>query len=248
VLDRGEYGRALGLFSALERERGGLGASFGVIEARIGAGQLDEAQKALDTLADDVRELPAARVLDARLSLGRGRAVDAARILEPMVDEDAETRSADLLALQGDALYAADRVDSAAGAYEAALELDPSHPDALVGRAMAAVRAEKTAQALELLEQAKISLATRVRPARVKANLLLASAKIDILKESYSKAKEQLSEAIALPDAPAEVFFWYGESLARTKTPGASEQYMKYIELDPHGFYADRAKKALAPR
>jgi tetratricopeptide (TPR) repeat protein len=248
LLDRGEYGRALGLFSALERERGGLAATFGVVEARIGAGQLEEAQKTLDTLGGDAREVPAARVLDARLSLARGRPVDAARTLEPMVDEDAETRSADLLALYGDALYAADRVDSAAGAYEAALELDGSHPDALVGRAMAAVRAEKTAQALELLEQAKISLASRVRPARVKANLLLAEAKADILKESYSKAKEQLAVAITLPGAPAESFFWYGESLARTKTPGATDQYMKYLELEPHGFYADRAKKALAPR
>ena len=184
----------------------------------------------------------------ARLALAKGKPNDAVRVLEPLVDEESEDRTAEVLTLYGDALYTADRVDSAAGAFDAALELDPNLPEALVGRAMAAVRAEKVNQAYELLEQAKIALTTRARSPLVQANLLITWAKADILKENFSRAKAMLSEAIALPGAPAEAHFWYGETLAKTKTPGAAESYMRYLEREPHGYYADRAKRALAPR
>ena len=51
-----------------------------------------------------------------------------------------------------------------------------------------------------------------------------------------------------LDGPPAEAYFWYGEMLAKTKTPGATDNYAKYLERAPHGYYAGRAKKALAPR
>jgi Flp pilus assembly protein TadD len=248
LLDRGEYERALKLFTSIERERGGLSATFGAIEARLGAGDLAGAEKSLDGLDPGQRAQPAGQLLVAKLALAKSKPNDAVRVLEPLVDEDNEARTAEVLTLYGDALYMADRVDSAAGAYDAALELDPSSPEALVGRAMAAVRAEKVNQAYELLEQAKIALTTRARSPRVQANLLITYARADILKENYARAKAVLSEAIALPSVPAEAHFWYGETLAKTKSAGAAESYMRYIELDPHGYYAERAKRALAPR
>ena len=48
--------------------------------------------------------------------------------------------------------------------------------------------------------------------------------------------------------APAEVHFWLAETRTLLKAAGASESYAKYLELEPEGYYAGRAKKALACR
>jgi tetratricopeptide (TPR) repeat protein len=180
--------------------------------------------------------------------LAKNTGAEAVKALEPLVKDDSETRTADVLSLLGDALFAADRVDSAAGAYDDALELDAAHPDALVGRAMAALRAEKTKQVNELITRAEAALAARLRPPGLRSKLLLTQAKVDMLTQGYTTAKEKLARAVALDGAPAEAFFWYGEMLAKTKTSGATDQYAKYLERAPNGYYAGRAKKALAPR
>jgi hypothetical protein len=82
----------------------------------------------------------------------------------------------------------------------------------------------------------------------VRAKLLLTQAKLEILSQGFSSAKEKLGRSVALEGAPAEAYFWYAEMLAKTKTPGATDNYAKYLELAPNGYYAGRAKKALAPR
>jgi hypothetical protein len=87
-----------------------------------------------------------------------------------------------------------------------------------------------------------------VRPPRVHAALLLTQGKIQILGQEYSSAKDKLAQAVTMPGVPAEAYFWYAETLAKTKTAGASESYGKYLELAPNGYFASRAKKALAPR
>ena len=247
-LDSGDYDAAFELFSGLERDDAGLFASLGASEALLAKGDVSAAEKRLERLNAEQQAKPGARLLLARLWLAKGKPGEAAKVLELLAKEDSETRTADVLALYGDALYAAERVDSAAGAYDAALELDASHPDALVGRAMAALRAEKTSQAEELAGRARAALTTRLRPPRVRATLLLIHGKVDILAQSYSSAKEKLARAVELDGVPAEAHFWYAETLAKTKTGGASDSYAKYIELAPHGYYASRAKKALAPR
>jgi tetratricopeptide (TPR) repeat protein len=248
LLDTGDFNGAYELYNALEREGAGLSASLGAAEALIGRGETAGAELRLERLESDDRARPGALVVQARLALAKGKSADAVKTLEPLTGEDSESRTADVLALYGDALYADERVDSAAGAYDDALELDEGHPDALVGRAMAALRAEKTSQATELAEKAQTALAARLRPPRVHAALLLTQAKIEILAQGYSSARDKLAHAVALSGVPAEAYFWYAETLAKTKTAGASESYARYLELAPNGYFASRAKKALAPR
>jgi tetratricopeptide (TPR) repeat protein len=248
LLDRGDYARAEGLFSALEKERASLAASLGVIEALLGRGEVAAAKERFNALTEDRRSLPAVIMVGARVAIADKHPNEALKMLEPLVAEDAEERSVEGLTLYGDALYAANMVDSAAGAYEDALELDDSYPDALVGRAMAAMRAEKIAQAFDLLDRAEASLKKRVRPEVLHALVKLTRAKGFIHKREYSKAKPLLGEAIGVFGAPSETHFWFAEMLAKTKTPGAAEHYAKYVEIDPHGEYAARAQRALAPR
>ncbi|HEX6241949.1 MAG TPA: tetratricopeptide repeat protein [Polyangiales bacterium] len=248
LLDAGDYDGAYELYNALERDGAGLSAAFGAAEALVGRGEVAGAELRLERLEAEDLARPGAQVLRARVALAKHKAGEAVKILEPLVREESEARTADVLALYGDALYADERVDSSAGAYDAAIELDEGHPDALVGRAMAALRAEKTSQATELAARADAALRTRVRPPRVHAALLLTQAKIEIAASEFSSAKEKLARAVNLAGVPPEAYFWYAETLAKTKTPGASESYGKYLELAPNGYFASRAKKALAPR
>jgi tetratricopeptide (TPR) repeat protein len=248
MLDAGDYGTAYELYSGLERDGAGLSAELGAAEAQLYNGELPAAEKRFERLEPADKERPGSQALLAQLLLARGTPGEAAKVLEPLVHEDAETRTADMLALYGDVLFADERIDSAAGAYEAALDLDADHPDALVGRAMASLRAEKTAQATELAARAATALGARLRPPRVHARLLLAQAKIDMLGQDFSAAKDKLAKGVALQGAPAEAHFWFAEMLAKTKTVGASDHYAKYLELAPKGYFAARAKKALTPR
>jgi tetratricopeptide (TPR) repeat protein len=247
-LDSGDYAAAYDLYNALERDGAGLSAVLGAAEAQVNKREINGAELRFERLSDEDKQKPAAQVLSARIALAKNNGSEAAKVLEPLVREDSETRTADLLSLYGDALFAADRVDSAAGAYDDALELDQAHPDALVGRAMAALRAEKTKQVGELIARAEAALAARLRPPGLRAKLLLTQAKLEILAQGFSAAKEKLARSVALDGAPAEAYFWYAETLAKTKTAGASDNYAKYLELTPNGYYAGRAKKALAPR
>jgi tetratricopeptide (TPR) repeat protein len=249
LLDGGDYAGAYELFSGLERDGAGLSAELGAAEAQLYNGELTAAEKRFERLEPDDKERPGAQVLLAQLRLAQGKASEAAKALEPLIREnDAETRTPDTLALYGDALFADERVDSAAGAYDAALELDPNHPEALVGRALSALRAEKTSQASELATKAEAAMITRLRPPRVHARLLLAQAKIAMLGQDLELAKDKLSKAVLLSGVNPEAHFWLAEMLAKTKSGGAQAEYAKYLELDPSGYFAGRAKKALTPR
>ncbi len=248
LLDSGDYAGAERMFATLEKERAGTSATLGVIEALLGRGEVDSAKERLGTLSDEKKELPSVRALMARVAIADHHANEAVKLVAPLVAEDSELRTADMLVLYGDALYAADAVDSAAGAYEAALELDDTHPDALIGRAKAAWRAEKLGQVYELLTVAEQALTTRVRPPVVRATLQLTRAKARMLQQQYEPARAELAEAVKVAGVAPEALFWYAETLAKTKSSGATEQYTKYLELDPTGEYAARAKKALAPR
>jgi tetratricopeptide (TPR) repeat protein len=249
LLDRGDYAQAEGLFATLEKERASLAASLGVIEALLGRGEVAAAKERFTAMPAERRSLPAVIAVGARVAIADKHASDAVKMLEPLVaDEESEQRTVENLTLYGDALYAADMVDSAAGAYEAALELDQMYPDALLGRAMAAMRAEKLAQSFELLDRAEAALKKRVRPEMLHALLKLTRAKGFIHKQEFAKAKPLLADAVGAFGAPPEAHFWFAETLAKTKSAGAAEHYAKYVELEPHGEYAARAQRALAPR
>ena len=53
-----------------------------------------------------------------------------------------------------------------------------------------------------------------------------------------------LREAAAIPGAPAEVWFFLGESLAGYNSPAAREAYGRYLELAPQGTHAAVARRA----
>ncbi len=226
-----------------------LGNTRTMVEALLGSGDVAGAEVKFSRLSEAERAATASVVVAARLALAHNKPAEAAARLAPLAAKDADTRSAEVLALYGEALYADDKVDSAAGAFEAALEFDSAYPEALIGRAMTAVRAEKAKDAKQYLASAEQALKARVRPPKLRAAYLVTSARAHILDQEWDVARQYLTDAMAIPGAPLEGHFWLGEALTKAKAPkGASESYAKYLELAPNGPYAARAKRALAPR
>jgi cytochrome c-type biogenesis protein CcmH/NrfG len=184
----------------------------------------------------------------ARLALARGKPGEALTLLRPLIDAPAPKPP--VLALYGDILHVAEQVDTAAGAYEAALAIDPEFPEALIGRAEIHVRAERPQDAFPLLESAQAALATRVRPPELRARLLSALGHAYVMRNKrgdLESARTALREAVQLPGATAETFFWMGESVGGKITPEARAAYQHYLEAEPSGKYADRARRALGP-
>jgi tetratricopeptide (TPR) repeat protein len=189
-----------------------------------------------------------AREVAAKLALLRRKPAEALALLRPLVE--GQERSASVLALYGDALYAADHVDSAAGQYDAALALDPGLPEALLGRATTYLRAERSDSALEFLRQAQASLAGRIRAPEVRARTLTLLGRAYVQRErrgDYEKARDFLRQAVTLPNPPPEAHFWLGEALGGRRTTEAAAAFKRYLELEPRGAYAERARRALGP-
>ncbi|MEY4514775.1 MAG: hypothetical protein RLZZ450_6897 [Pseudomonadota bacterium] len=248
LLDGGEFDAALALFRGLEGVAGNV-ATLGVAEALLAKGATSEAAAQLASLPAQTKTSVPAELLRARLMVQQKRPLDAVKALEPLVAEDAESRTADALALYGDALYAAEKIDVATTAYEAALELDESQPDALIGRAATAVRADKPDQALGFVTRAEAALTLRLRPPSARALLLVTAAHAELQKGQAESARERLARAVAIPGVPDEGFFWYAEALAKAKNGAAAqENYARYLSLAPTGLYATRARKALVTR
>jgi tetratricopeptide (TPR) repeat protein len=247
LLDSGDFDAALQLFRGLEGA-GGDSAKLGAVEALLGKNKFEEVATRIDALPEHVKASLAGELLKARFDLARGKPQAAVDALAPLVDEHAETRSADGLVVYGDALYALGRVDSAALAFDGALELDDKHPDALLGRATAAIHAEKADQTAALVERAEAALALRARPPRTRARALVLAGRAELGKGQVAKARESLARAVAIAEAPADAHFWYAEALTRAKEASARDEYTKYLQLEPAGALAARAKRALTGR
>jgi len=153
-----------------------------------------------------------------------------------------------VLALFGDALFAAGEVDAAAIQYDAALVIDDGLPEALVGRASVAIRAEHAGDALEYLSRAEQSLADRIRPPAFRARYLTALGRARFAggRDQADAARDALRRATEIPGAPPEAFFFLGESLAGMNSPDARAAYQRYLELAPDGELAGRARRATA--
>ncbi|HEX5656845.1 MAG TPA: tetratricopeptide repeat protein, partial [Polyangiales bacterium] len=191
LLDSGDFDAALALFRGLESSAGGV-ATLGVAEALIGKGNLSDAASKLDGLREPIKSSPSAVVLRARIELAKGQPQAAIGALAPLLAEDAETRTADTLALQGDALLTLDKWDEAAGLYDAALELDEAQPDALIGRAQAALRTGRVETVLPWITRANAALVQHPRPPSVRAALLTAEGRVALLKGDGAGAHEKL--------------------------------------------------------
>jgi tetratricopeptide (TPR) repeat protein len=249
LLDRGKYAEADPIYQKLVSS--GVGTLFGRlgrVEALIGLGKLDDAAVQLAGLPEKLRDGRAARETGARLSLARGKPGQALTLLRPLVD--APDAAAATVSLYADALYAAGQVNVAAARYEDALQKDAGLPEALIGRAEVHLRAERPDDALELLEQARESLQSRLRAPEVHAQMLMHFGHAYVQRDKrgdLDRARAVLLEAIELPNAPAEAHFWLGEASGGRRTPEAAAAFKRYLELRPNGRYVERARTALGP-
>lgn len=249
LLDRGKYAEADQIFQELSRGfASGLVGRLGRVEALLGLGRVDDAQVQMQGVRPQDRENASARVTAAHVALARNRPGEAVAQLRPLAEGDRKT--ADVLALFGDALFAAGEVDAAAGQYDAALVIDNGLPEALVGRAAAAVRAERSSDALGYLSRAEQSLSERIRPPEFRARYLtvLGRARLGAGRSEADSARDALRRATEIPGAPPEAFFFLGESLAGMNSPDARAAYQRYVELAPEGEYAGRARRAVGGR
>jgi Tfp pilus assembly protein PilF len=249
LLDEGKYAEADNVFQELAT-RGGSSVQgrLGRVEALVALGRLDDAQVQLDALPEAQHNGVAYRLSAARVALARGKAGEALSLLRPAVD--AQTDKLQVMTLYGDALYAADQVDSAAGAYEAALSVDSDLPEALLGRADIHLRANRVKDALPLLQTVKETLPKRIRPPAVQARRLTILGHAYVMRNKHGDletAREALREAVKIPGAPADAHFWLGEALGGKVTPEARASYQRYLELEPHGRNQERARRALGP-
>jgi predicted TPR repeat methyltransferase len=66
-------------------------------------------------------------------------------------------------------------------------------------------------------------------------------------RNDLESARNALIKALELQGVPSEAYFWRGEADGGRRTPEAAAAFKTYLELEPNGRYADRAKKALGP-
>jgi tetratricopeptide (TPR) repeat protein len=249
LLDQGKYAEADGVFQELAT-RGGSAVQgrLGRVETLLALQRLDDAQVQLDAIPELQRNSAGYRLTAARAALARGKPGEALTLLRPLVDTQAD--KVQVMTLYGDALYAAEQVDSAAGAYEAALAIDPELPEALLGRADIHLRADRVKDALPLLEKVKQTLSKRIRPPSVQARRLTILGHAYVMRNKrgdLETAREALREAVKIPGVPPEAHFWLGESLGGKVSPEARAAYQRYLELEPHGRNQDRARRAAGP-
>ncbi|MCB9618615.1 MAG: tetratricopeptide repeat protein [Sandaracinus sp.] len=251
LLDLGRYAEADTLYQELGSRVGqsGSGRSYslvgrlGRIEALLGLGRNDDARVQAESLRDADREATGTKLVLARLALAQNRPGEALPILRPLATE--ETASPDVVALYGDALYAAGETASAAETYERALASDGSHPESLLGHATVLVRGEKWRDAAEVITRIKASLDTRIRPPSLGARALTLSGRIALERGERDLALRELRAATEIETAPAEAWFYLGEALAGRDSPDARAAYETYLERAPAGPLAARARRAI---
>ena len=201
--------------------------------------------KAPEAVAPVVPEAP---VVQAPAAPAEPRGGDRASLAQ-LRQAAAGGKDATALVRYGDALYRTDRVNKAAGVYDAALAIDATHVGALIGRAEVHLRAERPSDALALLKQANSVAGARLA-SQPRARLLglLGHAHLQRGQAGDRRAaRRALEKAVELPTANIDSFFWLGESLAGRHTSRAADAYQRYLQKAPHGKYATRAKRALGP-
>ncbi len=252
LLDLGRYEDADEIYQALAQQGGmvsGMSTAvrgrLGRVEALVGLGRLADATVQLENLRADDRELAVAQLVRAILALAKRQPGEAVTAMRPLAERE-NPRASDV-ALFGDALFDAGETEAAAERYEQAVTLDPGLPEAILGKARLAIRAEQSRDAFEVLERVEESLGRRVRPPAFRAHMLTLRGRAHLLdgRGSRSEAREALSAAVALPGAPAAAYFFLGEALAGENAPEARDNYLHYLEMDENGPFARRARRAL---
>ncbi len=252
LLDGGKYAEADELYQELARQSGiasgaatALLGRLGRVEALLGLGRVDDASVQMESVRSQDRETMLARIAAAQLALAKNQPGEAVGQLRPLAES--ERPPADVVALFGDALFEAGEVDAANQQYERALEIDRGLPEALLGKAKVAVRAENERDARAYLDDVAESLGRRIRPPRMRATMHLLRGR-SFLQDGRSgrdAARRALREAVQIDGVPAEAWFWLGEALSGDNAPESREAYQRYLELAPEGAYASRAQRAL---
>jgi len=233
---RGDRDEADALLAALASDEAG---QLQRAEALLRMGRRDEARAAIDALPEASRAQPAARMVAARFALAAGRPDDAVAELAPLArSRDA---SAPLLALYARALLAAGRVAAASNAYSASMQRDARLPEALLGRAEMAVRSRRPTDAMRLLS--RIDQAS-LRPEHVTRFLFLRG-RAQLMAGERAAARRTLEQVVQRAGAPTQAHFFLGEAHAGRDYRAAREAYERYLELEPRGYYATRARRAL---
>ncbi|MCZ7679428.1 MAG: hypothetical protein M5U28_11970 [Sandaracinaceae bacterium] len=245
LASRGEQDASDQVLAELEGAPGESGDArqLGRIEVLARLGRAGEAQAALDALPASARESSSARMSAARVALAASRADDAVRELAPVAQ--APGASAAVLALYARALLAAGRTAEASEAYAASVAEDRTLPEALLGRAEMAVRSRRPADALRILSRLERVLASEPRPPAFHARVLFLRGRAQIMAEQRTEARRTLTAVVRRADAPSEAWFFLAESRVGVDYRGARDAYRRYLDLEPEGFYARRARNAL---
>jgi tetratricopeptide (TPR) repeat protein len=252
LLDSGEYTQAETMYGELARTSGtsngmsiALAGRLGRVEALVGLGRLDDARVQLEGVREDDRGLQAVSLTTARLALAQRRFGDAITAIRPLAEP--ETAPASVVALYGDALLGVGETDAAIEAFERALTLDASSPEALIGRAELHVRGDHGRDALSLLDRAAESLESRARPPALRARMLMLRGRAWLAERRTPEARDTLREASELAGAPAETWFWLGEALTSSNAAQAREAYQHYLDSgSTDDTLAGRARRALS--
>ncbi|MCS6799220.1 MAG: tetratricopeptide repeat protein [Myxococcota bacterium] len=255
LLDRGKWAEADAVYVELTRSGArtasgpaAVAGRLGRVEALIGLGRLDDAEVQMGAVREQDRDTVSARLVVAALALARRRPGEAVAALRDVAA--AHTATADVVAAYGDALYEAGETDAAAAAYDRALELDGTLPEALLGRARIAVRAERPRDAYRYLDEAEAALRSRIRPPRLRATLLTLRGRAALLEGRARRelARSALRAAVQLDGVPAEAHFFLGEALSADNSPEARAAYEAYLAREPDGPFAARARRAIEVR
>lgn len=153
-------------------------------------------------------------------------------------DVAALTARADKLAIQG-------QTGTAAKFYRRALEIDPDYAPALVGMGRSLLRAEKYAEVMgNATRGLQLARGVDSRPG-LEAEALYQIGRVHHQRGEEDAARRLLRQSTSLPGAPADAWFYLGESLSRDNSPAARDAYEQYLERKPNGHLSDRAHRAI---
>lgn len=248
--EKGETDAALATYDALGTATSStlegspaIVAAAGRLAALTRAGRLADARAALAALPAATQEDALLGPAKAMLAVADGRAAEALPWLERNATGAGATPA--LLVVYGDALFSVGSVDAALASYRQALEIDAGNPEAQLGIALVFFRASRFDDAGAQLIRARRALDARPHPSSVEGRYFTLLGRNLIAKDDLEQARFVLRRAVQQAGAPAEAYFFLGESLAGSNTPDASEAYRQYLNLAPQGQFASRASRAI---
>lgn len=199
----------------------------------IGDGKAQEAETEIAGIAANAANakiIAALGMAHARL----GRADTARNDFKSAADRD--WRSPRFTTLYAEAFYAHGDFLSAQGTFQKALELNPAHLRAMVGKARADIaRSERTDEAKAAIAEVLAKPESEMSPV-IKAHALMGNAELALATGDFAAAEQAAREALAV-DAridPGFAFASYdlGLALARAKKDGALEAFKAAIAQD----------------